>query len=125
MQQQNVPFHSLATRLSLGIILLGTLIFIAVLGANYVLSRNLLEQYVGELARTTAASTVNEIESVFSSVATSADSLAAIVIKADISEQQIQDTIRAFLKINPDIYGMAVALEPNVLQTGIGQFAPY
>jgi sigma-B regulation protein RsbU (phosphoserine phosphatase) len=125
VQQQNKPFHSLATRLSLGIILLGTLIFIGVLGANYVLSRNLLEQYVGELARTTAASTVNEIESVFSSVATSADSLAAIVVKADISEQQIQDAIRAFLKINPDIYGMAVALEPNVLQTDIGQFAPY
>ncbi|NNJ97720.1 MAG: SpoIIE family protein phosphatase [Gammaproteobacteria bacterium] len=125
MQQQKDPFHSLATRLSLGIILLGTLIFIGVLGSNYVLSRNLLEQYVGELARTTAASTVNEIESVFSSVATSADSLAAIVIKADISEQQIQDAIRAFLKINRDIYGMAVALEPNVLQTNIGQFAPY
>ena len=89
------------------------------------LSRNLLEEYVGELARTAAVSTVKEIEAVFGSVATSADSLAAIVIKADISEQQIQDAIRAFLKTNSNIYGMTVALEPNVLHQDIGEFSPY
>ncbi|MGB5457593.1 MAG: SpoIIE family protein phosphatase [Gammaproteobacteria bacterium] len=125
MHNKNKRFHSLATRLSFGIIGLGTLIFTSVLGANYLLSRNLLEDYVGELARTAAASTVSDIEAVFTSVATSADSLAAIVIKADISERQIQDTIRAFLKINPDIYGMTVALEPHVLDPDIGQFSPY
>ena len=118
-------FHSLASRLSLGIIILGAMVFISVLGMNYVQSRNLLEDYIGELARTTAASTVKEIETVFSSVATSADSLAAVVIKADISEAQIQDAIRAFIKINPNIYGMTVALEPNILQQDIGEFAPY
>ena len=64
-------FRSLATRLSINIIILGAVIFITVLGANYILSRSLLEEYVGELARTTAASTVKEIETVFSSVATS------------------------------------------------------
>jgi len=101
------------------------MIFITVLGANYLLSRNLLEEYIGELARTAAASTVKEIETVFNSVATSANSLAAIVIKADISEQQIQDSIRALLKINPDIYGMTVALEPKVLHPDIGAFSPY
>jgi sigma-B regulation protein RsbU (phosphoserine phosphatase) len=118
-------FRSLATRLSLNIIILGAVVFITVLGANYLLSRNLMEEYVGDLARTAAASTVKEIETVFSSVATSADSLAAIVSRADISEQPIQDSIRAFLKINPDIYGMTVALEPNILQADIGEFAPY
>jgi len=123
--KHNKRFRSLATRLSFGIILPGTAVFIAVLGANYFLSRNLLEEYIGDLARTTAASTVKEIETVFSSVATSADSLASIVSRADISEQQIQDSIRAFLKINPDIYGMTVALEPNVLHADIGEFSPY
>jgi sigma-B regulation protein RsbU (phosphoserine phosphatase) len=121
----NKRFRGLATRLSFGIVALGTLIFLAVLGANYFLSRNLLEEYVGELARTAAGSTVKEIETVFSSVATSANSLAAVVTKADISEQQIKDSIRAFLKINPDIYGMTVALEPRVLHQDIGEFSPY
>jgi sigma-B regulation protein RsbU (phosphoserine phosphatase) len=118
-------FRSLATRLSFGIIILGTAVFITVLGTNYFLSRNLLEEYVGHLARSTASSTVNEIETVFSSVATSADSLATIVAKADISEEQIKGSIRAFLKINRDIYGMTVALEPHVLHQGIGEFSPY
>jgi len=123
--KNNKRFRSLASRLSLGIIILGTVVFITVLGANYFLSRHLLEEYVGDLARTTAASTVKEIETVFSSVATSADSLAAIVTRTDISEQQIRDAIHTFIKINPDIYGMTVALEPNVLHAGIGKFSPY
>jgi len=122
---KNKRFRSLATRLSFGITILGTVVFVSVLSVNYFLSRNLLEEYVGELARTTASSTVKEIETVFSSVATSADSLAAIVTRTDISKQQIQDSIRAFLKINPDIYGMTVALEPGVLHAGIGEFSPY
>ena len=125
MHNTNKRFRSLGSRLSFGIIMPGTLIFISVLAANYWLSRNLLEDYVGELARTAAASTVKEIETVFRSVATSADSLATIVIKADISEEQIQDSIRAFLKINSNIYGMTVALEPSILHPAIGEFSPY
>ena len=121
----NKRFRSLATRLSFGIIVLGAFVFITVLGANYILSRNLLEEYIGDLARTTAASTVKEIETVFSTAATSANSLAAIVTRADISEQQIRDSIRAFLRINPDIYGMTVALEPHILHPEIGEFSPY
>ena len=125
MPKNNKRFRSLATRLSFAIIILGTVVFITVLGANYFLSRNLLEEYIGHLARSTASSTVNEIETVFSSVATSADSLATIVAKADISEEQIKGSIRAFIKINRDIYGMTVALEPHVLHQGIGEFSPY
>ena len=125
MPLDSKPFRSLATRLSIGILAIGTVVFITVLAANYFLSRNLLEEYIGYLARSTAASTVNEIETVFSSVATSADSLATIVTKADISEEQIKGSIRALMKINRDIYGMTVALEPRVLHKDIGEFSPY
>jgi sigma-B regulation protein RsbU (phosphoserine phosphatase) len=122
---KNKRFRSLAARLSFGIIIIGTFVFVTVLGANYFLSRNLLEEYIGHLARASAASTVNKIETVFSSVATSADSLATIVTRADISEEQIKDSIRALMKINRDIYGMTVALEPHVLHKDIGEFSPY
>mgnify|MGYP001821205442 FL=1 len=125
MAINNKRFRSLATRLSLGIIFIGTAVFITVIAANYFLSRNLLEEYIGYLARSTATSTVKEIETVFSSVATSADSLATIVTKADISEEQIKSSIRAFMKINRDIFGMTVALEPRVLHKDIGEFSPY
>ena len=125
MVSKSKRFRSLATRLSIGIIAVGTAVFIAVLGANYFLSRNLLEEYIGHLARTTATSTVKEIEAVFSSVANSADSLATVVTKADISEDQIKGSIRAFMKTNRDIFGMTVALEPHVLHRDIGEFSPY
>ena len=90
MALNNKRFRSLATRLSLGIILLGTAVFITVLTANYLLSRSLLEEYVSHLARSTAASTVREIATVFSSTASAADSLATIVTRADINEEQIK-----------------------------------
>ncbi len=125
MHNKNTRFRSLTARLSLGIIALGTAVFLSVLAVNYWLSRSLLEDYVGELARTAAASTVSEIEAVFSTAATSADSLAAIVTKADIGEEQVQSTIRALLKINTDIYGMTVALEPHGLHPEISEFSPY
>ena len=125
MASKTKRFRSLAARLSFGIIIIGTVVFVTVLAANYFLSRNLLEEYIGHLARASAASTVNKIEAVFSSVATSADSLATIVTKADISEEQIKDSIRALMKINSDIYGMTVALEPHVLHKDIGEFSPY
>ncbi len=125
MAIDNRRFRSLATRLSFGIIILGTAVFMTVLAANYFLSRNLLEEYIGHLARSTATSTVKEVEAVFRSVATSADALAAIVTKADISKEQIKDSIRAMLKINPNIYGMTVALEPYTLHQDIGEFSPY
>ena len=50
MTLKNKRFHSLATRLSFGITILGTVVFVSVLSVNYFLSRNLLEEYVGELA---------------------------------------------------------------------------
>ena len=56
MPINSTRFYSLATRLSFGIIILGTAVFIAVLGTNYLLSRNLLEEYIGYLARSTATS---------------------------------------------------------------------
>ena len=118
-------FHSLGARLSFWIALLGAAVFISVLGVNYFLSRYLLEDYIGDLARTTASSTVRKLETVFSSVATSADALASVVSTTGISEKQIREAIRAFMKTSNTIFGMTVALEPHVLQQNIGRFSPY
>ena len=105
--------------------MLGAAVFISVLGVNYFLSRYLLEDYIGDLARTTASSTVRKLETVFSSVATSADALASVVSTTGISEKQIREAIRAFMKTSNTIFGMTVALEPHVLQQNIGRFSPY
>lgn len=104
---------------------LGTLIFIAVLSANYFLSRFLLEEYVSQLAKTTTSSTVHEIENIFHTVATSTDSLATLVATSALTEKQIHQSIKAFLKANTDVFGMTVALEPHTLIESLGDFSPY
>lgn len=126
---RNKPFQSLATHLSLWIVSLGALIFIAILSTNYFLSRHLLENYVEQLAKKTVLSTVQKVDTVLHSVSTSADSLAAIVTIPDISKKHIQQMTKAFVENNAEIFGMAVALEDGAISTSgtesAENFAPY
>ena len=119
------PNQSLATHISLWIVLSGAAIFLAVLTSNYFLSRNLLENYVEQLARETALFSVQKVDTVLHSVATSADSLAAVVATPDITQRHIRQMIRAFVAHNDHIYGMSVALEPGALPQSADGFAPY
>ncbi len=122
---RNSRFQSLATHLSLWIVSLGTLVFIAVLSTNYFLSRHLLENYVEQLAKKTALTTVQRVNTVLHSVSTSADSLAAVVTTPDISKKHIKQMTKAFVEHNTEIFGMAVALENDVITDSPGDFAPY
>jgi len=122
---KNKRYQSLASSLSLWIITLGTIIFVTVLSTNFFLSRLLLDEYVEDLARSKASSTVQKIETIFSTVTTNADSLASVIATPNITEEQVHQTINAFLNANKTIFGMAVALEPNTLIKSIGDFSPY
>jgi len=121
----NCRRQSLATRLSLWIISLGTVIFITVLTSNYLLSRILLQNYVSDLAKTTTSSTVRKIETLFNTVSSNTDSLASVVSTTDVTARQIQQTVKAFLNANTAVYGMTVALEPHTLIESLGDFSPY
>ena len=118
-------YQSLASRLSRWIIPLSALILISVLSANYFLSRLLLDNYVENLTRATASSTVRKIETIFNAVATSADSLSSIISTSDITNKQIHQTIKAFINTNSSIFGMTVALEPHSLIGSLGDYSPY
>lgn len=116
---------SLAAHLSLWIVSLGTLIFIAVLGANYYKSLNLLEDDIEDLTTEKAISTVREVEAVFGAAATNADTLSSIVSTSDTTAAQIHKTIKSFINTNASIFGMTVALEPLTLLKDQGDFSPY
>ncbi|MBL4712714.1 MAG: hypothetical protein JKX75_09525, partial [Gammaproteobacteria bacterium] len=121
----NRPFKSLAAHLSLWIVSLSALIFIVVLSTNYLLSRQLLENYVEQLAKETTLSTVQKVDTVLHSVSTSADSLAAVVTIPDISKKHIRQMTKAFVDNNVEIFGMTVALESGAVAGATGGFAPY
>lgn len=122
---KNMHFQSLAARLSLWIISLSAIIFLAVLSSNYIMSRQLLENYVGQLAKKTAASTALKLESTFQNVASNVNAIASVITTANTSEHHIKQTINAFLSSSPKIFGMAVALEPNILIPSLSNFSPY
>jgi len=117
--------QSLAAHLSLWIVSLGTLIFIAVLGTNYYLSLRLLEDGVEDITKEKALSTVREIETVFSAAAISANSLSSIISTSGTSDLQIHQTIKSVINANTSIYGMTVALEPHTLINSLGDYSPY
>jgi len=123
--KKNRHFQSLAAHLSLWIVSLGALIFIAVLSTNYFLSRHLLENYVERLAKKTVMSTVQKVDTVLHSISTSADSLAAVVTIPNISKKHIKQMTRAFVKNNAEIFGMTVALEGGTIAGSADDFAPY
>ncbi len=89
------------------------------------MSRFLIEEYVKDLAKTKVSSTVGKIETIFNAASTNADSLAAVISANDYTEEQIHQTIKAFLKTDIDIFGMAVALEPHSLIETAADFSPY
>jgi sigma-B regulation protein RsbU (phosphoserine phosphatase) len=130
MRGTNKHFQSLASRLNQWIIPLGASILITVLSANYFLSRLLLDYYVENLTQTTASATVRKIETIFNTVATSANSLASIVSTSDTSipdatKKQIHQSIKSFINTNTSIFGMAVALEPHTLIESLEDYSPY
>ncbi len=118
-------FKSLAAHLSLWIVSLGAIVFIAVLGTNYYLSLQLLEDGVENLANATAVSIVRKIETKFSSVSTSTDSLASLISTSDVTDEQTHKVIKAFINTNPSIFGMTVALEPHILKKALADYSPY
>lgn len=125
METDSYQSKSLASLLSVRIISLVTIIFVAIISTNYFISRTLLEDYIQNVARTQAKATVFEIGSVFNQVAISADSLASLVSTNQLDVKQIHESIKAYLATNKDIYGMTVALEPNTLFSQLGDFSPY
>lgn len=117
--------QSLASRLSLWIVSLGTLIFVVVLITNYFLSRALLDSYVEKLAHAATASTVAQIEAIFDRTASNANSLASISTMSGTTADDIHEAIKAILPINDNTFGMTLALEPHLLIDELDDFSPY
>ncbi len=118
-------YRSLASRLSFWIAFLGALVFIGVLSTNYFLSQSLLKSHIEDMAESEATSAAREVETILNTIATNTDSLSSIIANTGIKGRQTHLVIKSFLEKNHDIFGMAVALEPNTLHKDEGEFSPY
>ena len=115
----------LAARLSSHVVLIGVLMFSAVLGTNYYLSRKILQEYSLELIQGDVAYAGSRIEAVLGSVSGAARSLVALVSNDSFTLEQIDKALQQYTSSTANVHGMTLAFEPGVLITDADKYAPY
>ena len=117
--------RSLAFKLILFFTLSSGLILLVVLAYDFRYSRKMIEKDLEESARHLVSSTVNKLDAVLAPVQKVPVNLACFLENHTLSEKEVISLLRAVVERNPDIYGAAVAFEPDVSGKGGRHFAPY
>ena len=117
--------RGLAFKLSLFILASTTMIFLVAFGYNYIETRYLVMKSVEEKARNLALSTVYRIETILRGVDGAPRYMAASLEDIDYSQPELIKQIENTVKLNPDIFGAAVAYEPYAYNLRSRDFCPY
>ena len=117
--------RGIAFKLILFFTLSSGLIFLLVFGFNYRFSRRTIEKNVEENARNLALSKVNRIETVLLSVQKVPENLACFLENSTYDKDELLRVLRSVVESNSEIYGAAIAFEPNGFDKKSLRFAPY
>ncbi len=99
------------------------LLFVLAFDTRY--SRRLIEKDLEESARNLVSSSVNRIDAIMKPVQKVPENLACFLENNTLSEKEVISLLKAVVERNTDIYGAAVAFEPEALGQGERHFAPY
>jgi len=102
-----------------------TAVFLCIFVYNYIYSREILLREVEESAHNLAAATVNRIDTVLASVEKIPQNLACFLETTTFTKDGLLNTLKTVVESNRDIYGAAVAFEPDMFKSGVARFAPY
>lgn len=117
--------RSLAFKLILSFTLSSSIILLIVLAYDTRYSRKMIENDLEVSARHLVSSTVNRLDAVLAPVQKVPESFACFLENTAGSEKEVISLLRAVVERNQDIYGAAVAFEPDTLGKGRRHFAPY
>ena len=117
--------RSIAFKLILFFTLGSGIILLLVLAFDFRYSRKMIEYDLEESARHLVSSSVNKIDAILKPVQKVPENLACYLENNTLSEKEIISLLRAVVERNTDIYGAAVAFEPDVFGKGGKPFAPY
>ncbi|RPI34309.1 MAG: HAMP domain-containing protein [Nitrospiraceae bacterium] len=117
--------RSLAFKLILFFTLSSGVILLIVLAYDYRYSRKMIENDLEVSARHLVSSTVNRLDAVLAPVQKVPENLACFLENTVSSEKEVISLLRAVVERNSDIYGAAVAFEPDAFGKGRKHFAPY
>lgn len=99
------------------------LLFVLAFDTRY--SRKMIEKNVEESARNLVSSTVNKIDGMLKPVQKVPENLACFLENNTPGDKELVSLLKAVMERNTDVYGAAVAFEPNVSGKRGRYFAPY
>lgn len=117
-------FKHIANRLLFWILGVCLLIFMGFSVLLYQQASGLINYQAQSRAELAVGNTVQRIESLLAYVGRSVRTARSSLLTSQASEAQLRQLLRALVADKTDVYGMALALEPNVLP-GHQRFAPY
>jgi len=117
--------RSIAFKLILFFTVGSGLILLFVLAYDTRYSRRMIEYDLEESARQLVSASVNKIEAILKPVQKVPENLACFLENNTLSEREVISLLKAVVERNTDIYGAAVAFEPEVLGQGGRHFASY
>lgn len=121
-----MKIRGIALKLSLLVLTSVTLIFVLVLGYNYVCSSRIIIKNLEKNAHYLTEATVNKIDKVLYSVEKIPRHLTCVIENAPYtSGKDMIHLMFPVLEKNPEIYGIAIAFEPYAHDPSQQRFAPY
>lgn len=115
----------LALKLAVFILAGITALFACVFAYNYSFSRRIIVKNIEERAHHLALATVNRIDILLTSLKKVPETLALFLETSPCGEAELGKIMKSSVVFNPEIYGTAVAFEPNAFQKETRNFAPY
>lgn len=109
---RNRILGSFSLRLSLYILSVAALVFIAVFAVTFLSARRNVKNEAMELARSELENTVIQIDNVLSSVETAINNLSWLVMENLDDPDYMYTLTEMVLRGNPHVYGSAIAFEP-------------
>jgi hypothetical protein len=115
--------RSIAFKLILFFTLGSGIILLLVMAFDFRYSRRMIETDLEESARHLVSSSVNKIDRILKPVEKVPENLASFLEDNTLNEKQIISLLKALVERNTDVYGAAVAFEPDVFRKGGRPFA--
>jgi phosphoserine phosphatase RsbU/P len=115
----------IAFRLIFSILASCTVIFIAIFGYNYFLTRKIIIRNIEDNAKNITLATVNKIETVLRPIEKVPLSIAYSLEHSSYGREDLVNLLRSLIENNPEVYGSAIAFEPYAFDKDAFYFAPY
>ena len=118
-------FRGIATKLIIFILSGCLLIFGILFGYNYYYSKRIIITNIQEIAENRTLATVYKVETIIRAVQELPENVAYLLENIDVDDEKVLSLVKTIVKSNSEIYGMAIAFEPYMIDGKEKKYSPY